>query len=408
MSSLPQQITIDQYVADGVEVDFIYSFLIPTTVDIAVYVTPSGEDPNPIDDLQTLNVDYTVSDTGNTSGGIITFTVAPALGDVVTLSRNIQFSINTNFASAQTISGVNLDNAFQRVTLMAQQLNSFYQYRGLQYIINSYIPPAETPTQMPLLGDGQIWQGSAGGTVIAVDLEEDPNVSTLRGELASESQGGDGAELIGYYDEYFNVGQTLAEFLNGLPAYISDVVSGLVPTIGFATGDIKPSMSAVALSGWIVWIDGSIGSAASAATVRANADTQPLFELLWNGCSNTICPVSGGRGANATADFVANKRLTLPLTNGRALVNLSSTYSLGETFGENTHTLTLPEIPSHDHSGSTLDGIAFGFGAGSQQGHYPRSPNLSAITGVNIAEQGDDQPHENRQPSVAVYYHVKL
>lgn len=411
MSNLPQQITIDQYTADGVEDTYIYAFLIPTENDIAVYLTPSGETPNAVDDLQTLNVDYTVTGEGNTAGGTVVFTTPPTLGDTVTLSRNIQFSINTNFSNAQTISGVNLDTAFQRVTLMAQQLNSFYQYRGLQYIINSYIPPATTPTQLPVLADQEVWQGTAGGEVIAVTFDENVDVSALRSQLASQTQGGDGAQLIGYYDEYFNVGQTLDTFLNALPTYIADVVSALVPATGFQTGDVKPSMNPIALSGWIVWANGSIGSATSGASIRANADTQPLFELLWNNTTNGNCPVSGGRGANATADFVANKALTLPQTNGRALVNLQSTYLLGEVFGSADVTLALTQIPAHDHTGSIV-ALTSGQNYSPPVSPYVLHNNIATATVVNhtlnIASEGGGLAHENRQPSTAVYYHVKL
>lgn len=51
----------------------------------------------------------------------------------------------------------------------------------------------------------------------------------------------------------------------------------------------------------------TIGSAASGATERANADTQALYEFFWNTYSNSLCPVTGGRGASASADFAANK-----------------------------------------------------------------------------------------------------
>lgn len=401
MSTLPQQDTIKQYQADGVEDEFIYTFLIPTNLDIAVYVTPDGEAANPTADIKVLNVDYTVQGAGTVNGGTVTFTTPPDQGSTVTLSRNIQFSIETNFSNAQTISGVNLDNAFQRVTLMAQQLNTFYQLRGLQYIINDYIPQTIQPTLMPILEEGQMWQGSSGGTVIAVTLEENPDWSTLRSELASQVQDGDGARLIGYYDEYNNVGETLADFLNGLPTYIAEVVAGLVPTSGFTTGDVKPSMNPTPLSGWFIWSDGSIGSAVSGATVRANADTQTLFELLWDNCDDTICPVSGGRGISATADFTADKALTLPSIDGRTLVNLSGTYNLGETFGEDEVTLTNSTIPAHHHTEVTCVNSGNFSASGGSFGVFVPG-------GGNTGTTGSGNPHENRQPSTAVYYHVKL
>lgn len=71
-------------------------------------------------------------------------------------------------------------------------------------------------------------------------------------------------------------------------------------------------------SGWLKANGTTIGSAASGATNRANADTEALFSLLWVNFDNATLPIqtSGGvattRGASAAADFAANKRLPVP------------------------------------------------------------------------------------------------
>jgi hypothetical protein len=83
MSDLPQQDTIKQYVADGVTDVYSYTFLIPEIQDIDVYITPAGQQANENSDIQTLNVDYTVQDAGNLTGGTVTFTTIPASGDTV-------------------------------------------------------------------------------------------------------------------------------------------------------------------------------------------------------------------------------------------------------------------------------------------------------------------------------------
>lgn len=78
------------------------------------------------------------------------------------------------------------------------------------------------------------------------------------------------------------------------------------------SGLIGISLSATAPTGWLNLQGGTVGNATSSATVRANADTAGLFAYLWNNLSDTLAPVSGGRGANAAADFAANKAITLP------------------------------------------------------------------------------------------------
>ncbi len=92
--------------------------------------------------------------------------------------------------------------------------------------------------------------------------------------------------------------------------------SQLINVGAFSTGDVKLTVKTAADAGWVMMNDGTIGSAGSGATTRANADCQNLFELLWNNVSNTNCPVSGGRGASAAVDWSANK--TIALLNGSA------------------------------------------------------------------------------------------
>jgi hypothetical protein len=90
----------------------------------------------------------------------------------------------------------------------------------------------------------------------------------------------------------------------------------------FNTGDMLWQPKAGTRSGWVRANARTIGSAASGATERANADCQPLYEYLWNTYSNAICPVTGGRGANAASDFAANKAIGTLDMRGRGPVGL--------------------------------------------------------------------------------------
>src|SRR5712671_1777813 len=86
-------------------------------------------------------------------------------------------------------------------------------------------------------------------------------------------------------------------------------------TTVLATGDVKAKYGTGTLTGFVRLNARTIGSATSGATERANSDTQALFEYLWNADANLA--VSGGRGANSTADFTSNKTITLPDFRGR-------------------------------------------------------------------------------------------
>jgi hypothetical protein len=85
----------------------------------------------------------------------------------------------------------------------------------------------------------------------------------------------------------------------------------------FQSGDLMWQPVDGARSGWVRANARTIGSSSSGATERASADTETLYLFLWNNFSNSLCPVSGGRGANAAADWAANKPIATLDMRGR-------------------------------------------------------------------------------------------
>jgi hypothetical protein len=176
------------------------------------------------------------------------------------------------------------------------------------------------------------------------------------------------------------------------------------------TGDIKTSLLSSAPLGWLPMNDSSIGNVGSGATLAEGAYTFQLYKTIWDGVSNTWAPVSTGRGSSAKDDFLANKTLTLPRSLGRALAGAGSgsgltTRALGEYVGEETHVLTIGEMPSHNHPGSTvgISGNNFLFSAGGtnyQQG--------IGNTAVSVAAQGDGGAHNNMEPTSFMNVFIKL
>jgi hypothetical protein len=170
------------------------------------------------------------------------------------------------------------------------------------------------------------------------------------------------------------------------------------------TGAMTTRLTAEVIAGWIIANATTIGSAASNATQRANADTANLFTWHWDNFSNTQCPVftSAGvatiRGANAAADFAANVQIQVYDKRGKGEIGVdtmggAATARLtgvpvtsgalttpGSVFGENLHTLIAAQIPAISSAGGAL-GVSVsvsGSISGSTTGLFNQGVNISA------------------------------
>ncbi len=125
---------------------------------------------------------------------------------------------------------------------------------------------------------------------------------------------------------------------------------------------------------------------------------ETLFAYLWNNTSNTVSPVSTGRGANAAADFAANKTITLPdrrdyspfgvsvagsITAAGAVAGATTVTSTGSVSGTitiNAVTLGIGNMPSHAHNTPITNTTGYGNGTGT-------------VTGGDLAAPGSTTPH---------------
>lgn len=138
---------------------------------------------------------------------------------------------------------------------------------------------------------------------------------------------------------------------------------------------------------------------------------QALFSLLGT--------VYGGNGTTTFA---------LPNLQGRVPVHMGAGFNLGQTGGANSHTLTVSELPAHNHpmmvDGTTdpnsnlvppAAGNSLGRTVGVPSQGSPFALNIYSTNGVSavLATQsssnvGGNQAHENRQPFTVLNIMIAL
>lgn len=99
-----------QYVGDGAQKSFTYPFPVFTAADLEIWI-----------DAARQTTGFTVAGAGDTAGGTVTFTVAPAHGAAVTLRRRLAVERITDFLESGPLSARSLNREFDVLTAALQQ-----------------------------------------------------------------------------------------------------------------------------------------------------------------------------------------------------------------------------------------------------------------------------------------------
>lgn len=224
------------------------------------------------------------------------------------------------------------------------------------------------------------------------------------------------SDILGNFAEIllrYNLANTRWEFLNPAPAR-------------FSTGVVQLTLQTVADPGWIMANDGTIGNVASGATFASLA-ALTLYTLIWNNISDTWAPVTGGRGGSAALDWAALKPIALTKMLGRALAISGAGSGLtvrvpGQNLGEESHLLTVGEMPSHNHGGATGNHV-HGLSTILTSGTFQNANITGGATGIAIAvsngngtdgatasisAQGGGGVHNIMQPTSFLNAQIKL
>jgi microcystin-dependent protein len=129
----------------------------------------------------------------------------------------------------------------------------------------------------------------------------------------------------------------------------------------------------------------------------------------WALCDGQLLPINQNQalfsllGTTYGGDGRVN--FGLPDLRGRTPIHMGSGHTLGERAGEQAHTLSIAEIPTHTHvvNGATADGTAIIptgnlLGASANQLYLAPDANLTALAPGTLANVGGSQAHLNMQP----------
>ena len=138
----------------------------------------------------------------------------------------------------------------------------------------------------------------------------------------------------------------------------------------------------------------------------------------WALCNGQLLPINQNQalfsllGTTFGGDGRVN--FALPDVRGRTPIHVGSGHTLGERGGEQAHTLSIAEIPTHVHvaqgsgnNGSSQNGAnnVLGVVAGRL---YTDPANVTALSPTTITTVGGSQAHLNMQPFLTLSFCIAL
>jgi microcystin-dependent protein len=138
----------------------------------------------------------------------------------------------------------------------------------------------------------------------------------------------------------------------------------------------------------------------------------------WALCNGALLPINQNQalfsllGTTYGGDGRVN--FGLPDLQGRAPMHMGNGHTLGERGGEQAHTLSISEIPTHTHTANAADNPADTNTAtaatylGQQALTYNAASNLVAMSPAEIGSVGGSQAHLNMQPFLTLSFCIAL
>lgn len=139
----------------------------------------------------------------------------------------------------------------------------------------------------------------------------------------------------------------------------------------------------------------------------------------WALCNGQLLPINQNQGLfsllGTTFGGDGRVNFALPDLRGRTPIHVGAGHTLGERGGEQAHTLSITEIPTHTHAlsasnnNATTDMPAANVIMGQASIDMYRSPtNLVALEPGSVSNTGGSQAHLNMQPFLALSFCIAL
>ena len=140
----------------------------------------------------------------------------------------------------------------------------------------------------------------------------------------------------------------------------------------------------------------------------------------WALCNGQLLPINQNQalfsllGTTYGGDGRVN--FALPNLQGQAPIHMGAGQTLGERGGEQGHTLSISEIPTHTHSMNASTAQASTnvpanntvLSASNPQSVYGQAANLVGMAPSAIGNVGGDQSHQNMQPFLVLNFAIAL
>lgn len=139
----------------------------------------------------------------------------------------------------------------------------------------------------------------------------------------------------------------------------------------------------------------------------------------WALCDGQLLPINQNQGLfsllGTTYGGDGRVNFGLPNLQGRVPIHMGSGHTLGERGGEQAHTLSISELPTHTHTlnGTSNSGTALIpsnnlLAATNNQFYQTSVSSLVALAAGTLANVGGSQAHLNMQPFLVLNFSIAL